>query len=320
MESALRHWLEESGFAPVAAASLPGDLSQRLYTRVALASGGSLLVASYPSALRAAQERFLAAHRLLVAAGVAVPDILASSATLGLMALEDLGERTVHELAKGGGGVGGYVADAIVQGSRIAALDRAGVAAIGCPPLDAALLRRELDLTFAHLFEPRAIREHGGAAARFQGALYELCEELGGGGLVPCHRDFMVRNLMPRGAAAVVVLDFQDLRLGPAAYDVASLLNDSWFAAREDEDRLVAGALPRGIGVDAYRRAVVQRCLKAAGTFARFAASGNPRHLSLIAPTLARAAPHLAILPETAAAFADLELWWNSRLAAETFC
>ena len=105
-----------------------------------------------------------------------------------------------------------------------------------------------------------------------------------------------------------------------AAYDLASLLNDSWFATREDEERLVTGALPRGIDVDAYRRAVVQRCLKAAGTFARFAANGNPRHLPLIAPTLARAATHLATLPETAEAFAGLGMWWRSRLAAESFC
>jgi hypothetical protein len=52
-----------------------------------------------------------------------------------------------------------------------------------------------------------------------------------------------------------------------------------------------------------YSRAVVQRTLKAGGTFARFAAQGNPRHLPLIAPTLRRAARHLARLPETAEVF-----------------
>ena len=320
MESALWHWLEESGFAPVAIAPLPGDLSQRQYSRAMLASGDSLLVASYPPPLRPVQERFLAAHRLLVAAGVAVPAVLASSASLGLMALEDLGDSTLHDLAKQGSEIGRYVANALVQRSRIAALDHAEVEAIGCPPLDAALLRRELDLTFEHLFEPRGIREQADAAPRFRAALHDLCDELGGGALVPCHRDFMVRNLMPRGAAAVFVLDFQDLRPGPPAYDLASLLNDSWFVPAAQEKEIVATALPREVGVDAYRRAVVQRCLKAAGTFARFAENGNPRHLPLIAPTLERALPHLAALPETARAFSRLAPWWRSRLAPESFC
>jgi hypothetical protein len=47
-----------------------------------------------------------------------------------------------------------------------------------------------------------------------------------------------------------------------------------------------------------YRRCVVQRTLKAAGTFAAFSRHGFDRHIALIAPTLSRAADQFEKLPE----------------------
>jgi aminoglycoside/choline kinase family phosphotransferase len=110
----------------------------------------------------------------------------------------------------------------------------------------------------------------------------------------------MARNLVPAGAGGVAVLDFQDLRLGPPAYDLASLLNDSFFAPPELERRALAGAAGRGVDALGYRRAVVQRCLKAVGTFVAFAARGKRRHLPLVPPTLERALRAAAGVPETA--------------------
>ncbi len=89
------------------------------------------------------------------------------------------------------------------------------------------------------------------------------------------------------------MIDFQDLRLGPPAYDLASLLNDSFFPEPALEDVIVPSAGRAATACEQYARAVVQRTLKAAGTFARFAAQGNPRHVPLIVPTLARAVRHL---------------------------
>src|SRR5690606_29443923 len=46
---------------------------------------------------------------------------------------------------------------------------------------------------------------------------------------VPTHRDFMPRNLMPVPDGPAV-LDFQDLVLGPIAYDPASLFKDAFIS------------------------------------------------------------------------------------------
>jgi aminoglycoside/choline kinase family phosphotransferase len=128
--------------------------------------------------------------------------------------------------------------------------------------------------------------------------------------LVPCHRDFMARNLIPVGASpALAVIDHQDLRLGPASYDLASLLNDSLFAPVEVEDRLVAAALPQEQRLQ-YHRAAAQRTLKAVGTFLAFAKRGEDRHLPLIAPSLASARRHLLELPECENAQHEVRSLW----------
>nr|HPK65586.1 phosphotransferase [Thermoanaerobaculia bacterium] len=73
-----------------------------------------------------------------------------------------------------------------------------------------------------------------------------------------CHRDYMVRNLLPVGdgeVAAVGVIDHQDLRLGPPWYDLASLCNDSLFPPPELVEVWLddAGWRPAG-GPDDYHR------------------------------------------------------------------
>lgn len=320
IESDLGAWLDELGIGARTCSPLAGDLSQRRYFRIFLAGGASLLAAHYPESLRATMARFVAARSLLAAAGVRVPEIRESSSERGWMLLEDLGAATLFE-------AGDrteeerfvwFVAAAQSAG-RIAGLDANEVARLGNPPLDAALLRRELEPTFEFLLDPAGLTGLPGERLELSAALDELCARLGGDPLVPCHRDFMSRNLIPL-AEGVAVIDFQDLRLGPPAYDLASLLNDSYFPDRAREAAILAERWRSGPGREAYSRAVVQRTLKAAGTFARFAARGNPRHVPLIAPTLARAVPHLELLPETAAVFPALRGWWTARLASGSFC
>jgi len=140
--------------------------------------------------------------------------------------------------------------------------------------------------------------------------LDDLCARLGAGPLVPCHRDFMSRNLMPvDDQGGVAVLDHQDLRLGPAAYDLASLLNDTLFPPPDVEEDLL-GTTDR---VD-YHRAAAQRTLKAVGTFTAFALRGSDRHQPLVRPTLARCLNHLSRIPEGEAFAGDLSCLWRQIL------
>ncbi len=305
---------------------LSGDLSQRLYFRIQLADGGSLLAAHYPESLRGAMARFSAARSLLAGAGVRVPEIRHSSSEQGWMLVEDLGPATLFEVGKQEPLElrppreleARYLA-AVESARRIAALDVDAVEELASPPLDSSALLRELEPTFEFLLDARGLSSLARERRSLHVALGSLCDHLARDPLVPCHRDFMSRNLIPV-PEGVAVIDFQDLRLGPPAYDLASLLNDSFFPDRALEEALLPAEWRTGPARDQYSRAVVQRTLKAAGTFARFAAQGKPQHVPLIGPTLTRAARHLATLPETAAVFRPLREWWRSQLAAEPFC
>jgi aminoglycoside/choline kinase family phosphotransferase len=179
------------------------------------------------------------------------------------------------------------------------------------PLLGFELLRRELAQTWDLYLEPQGLVAGPGLAAGLRAVLDEVCANLAAEPPVPCHRDFMVRNLMPLpGISEVAVLDHQDLRLGPPAYDLASLLNDTLFPPAAVEDALLAAALPGAGERVCYHRAAAQRTLKAVGTYASFARRGADRHVPLIGPTLARCVEHLARLPEAAALAGELERAW----------
>ena len=75
------------------------------------------------------------------------------------------------------------------------------------------------------------------------------------------------------------------------------------------EERATFGELSRS-----YRLAAAQRCLKAVGTYAAFAARGAPRHVPLIVPTLKRALVHLEDLAETAELARRLGTAWHEVL------
>ncbi|HEX5759435.1 MAG TPA: phosphotransferase [Thermoanaerobaculia bacterium] len=298
-DPALAAWIATLGDRLLAVAPLAGDVSPRRYARLELAGGGTAILASYPEEVRAALPRFAATTELLAAGGVRVPRVVALAAEPGWMLLEDLGTATLadwrrrprRELAR-------WFAEGRAVAGRIAALPAAAIEALN-PPLDRELLERELEQTWRLHLEPEGLVGDAGLARELERALATLCASLAAEAAVPCHRDFMARNLMPLPAEpSLAVLDHQDLRLGPPAYDLASLLNDTLFPSPELEEELVARALPGEGGRVSYHRAAAQRTLKAVGTYVSFARRGAPRHLPLVAPTLARALGHLARTPE----------------------
>jgi hypothetical protein len=78
------------------------------------------------------------------------------------------------------------------------------------------------------------------------------------------------------------------------------------------ERELRSDAIMDGEDLLLYRRCVVQRALKASHTFVRFARLGDPRHVRLVRPTLARAAYQLARIPEGRDVGQDLADRWGA--------
>jgi N-acetylmuramate 1-kinase len=317
---AIAGWLQDLGLEPRIIDNLTGDVSLRRYFRAHLGDGGTAVVAYYPVKLRPVCRRYQTTTALLGSIGVPVPAIRRTDCRRGLMLLEDTGDRTLYDAPLGDWhALAPVYRRAVDYVRRIQTLPRERIATLN-PWLDAALLRWELKKSWELALVPRGLVGPPDVERAFAAALETLCHQLGDPTrLVPCHRDFMPRNLMLRSvdgeeAHELLVLDHQDLRLGPPAYDLASLLNDSLFPPAALEDELVAALQPGEQGGLDYRRAVVQRAIKAVGNYADFARRGFDRHLKLVAPTLARAWRWFGDVPELRAVRTALRPAWEAQL------
>jgi hypothetical protein len=122
------------------------------------------------------------------------------------------------------------------------------------------------------------------------------------------HRDYHSRNLMIKNDA-VYVIDYQDSRLGPYTYDVASLVIDPYIELdRTLKDRIITGYYEgiKGYAKETYidfkkhyHLCFLQRGIKILGTFAyQKVIRDNDRYLEYIHPSEAKVKDVLKSFPE----------------------
>jgi N-acetylmuramate 1-kinase len=123
-----------------------------------------------------------------------------------------------------------------------------------------------------------------------------IIEELASEERVLCHRDYHSRNLMLHDER-LYIIDFQDARMGPDTYDLASLLRDSYVDLPDPTiNELIAYFLALKGTTDPMQETVfrerldlmaLQRNLKALGTFGyQTTARRNPVYIQYIPRTL----------------------------------
>lgn len=292
---------------------LAGDASDRRYIRLLMNDGASLVLALHATAVEFESSPFMAVSRLLQAVPLPVPAVLHHSDGLGIIGLEDLGDVTLQTHVQTGSAASrrSYYRQAV---AFIAQLQHRGaeLATEGTPPYSVAFdrekLRWELEIFVQH-FIVAYRRESPSHAVRE--ALREewrgIVDELADDPRVVCHRDYHSRNLMlTRGSLCII--DFQDARMGPNTYDLASLLRDSYVALPPEEiEELIGefvGSLSCGtdVGPEAhadFRRRLdlmsLQRNLKALGTFGyQTTARGTSVYVQYIPRTLGYVRANLA--------------------------
>jgi N-acetylmuramate 1-kinase len=268
----------KSGHDPVAVETLAGDVGRRRYFRLRLEDGHTVIGVVYPREEADAQRRWTAARELLQSF-VRVPAVFADDGH-GHQLVEDFG---AEDLAAR------FAVNPAERGTWLARAANAAAAIAGMrdpkinPAFDAALFRRELAQAREAVFElhlgaaltPAETQAHD----RWADA---LVAEVLGHPVVLCHRDFHANNLFPAGRE-VGIIDFQDLRLGPDSYDLASLLWErttlDWMTEAAAGETVSVFAAARGIDARALQarlsRVLLQRAWKVCGTFARAIARGK---------------------------------------------
>jgi hypothetical protein len=274
------------------------------------ATGSSIILALHPGPFEFATLPFVEIADLLRRMPLPVPAVRGHSDSLGILALEDLGDVTLQAYL-GGTGIGGHAALYREAVRFITMLQRRGaeLASESCTPyrlaFDVEKLTWELDFFVQHFVEGyRRAALSPAERAALSGEWRAIAEELAAEPRVLCHRDYHSRNLMVHGGS-LFVIDFQDARMGPDTYDLASLLRDSYVDIGEAEvDELIGHFLSLSGGVHAgeFRRRfdlmAVQRNLKALGTFGNQAAArGNPAYVQYMPRTIRYARANLIRYP-----------------------
>jgi len=294
-------YLDLSGLVTGSARVVPltGDASDRRYFRIIPSDAASIVLAVHTGPIEFARLPFANVAELLRLIPLPSPAILGHSDELGVIAMQDLGDVTLQAHL----GASSPTEHAALYRQAVALVEllhRRG-AELESPrfipygvAFDVEKLTWELEFFVRHFLEA-----YRGAAlsAAARSALSEewsiIVQELAGEPRVLCHRDYHSRNLMLH-EGSLYVIDFQDARMGPDTYDLASLLRDSYIdLSHRDVDDLIAYflALKGRPDDDEFRRRfdlmALQRNLKALGTFGyQTTTRRNPVYIQYVPRTL----------------------------------
>lgn len=294
---------------------LAGDASLRCYYRVW--NGGQSFVLMLTEPFDAAKFDFLLVRAHLEKCGVSVPGLVACDGAKGAILLEDLGDRTMlHELVE----LKNLDEEEELFGQALQMLaqfhSRTRVKAGEQPvpgyglAFDEEKLMWEVDFTLEHLFGSYLKREIPDKEFKtIRDAFVDICRRLAAEPRVFTHRDYHSRNIMipPRGG--MVCIDFQDARMGLRAYDLASILRDSYYQLSESvvyrlvDKYLAAAGNDEPINREHFLRMFdlmsIQRNFKAIGSFTSFFGKrGDAMYIRFVGNTFENIRRNLGKFPE----------------------
>ncbi|SDY27500.1 hypothetical protein SAMN05444004_10119 [Jannaschia faecimaris] len=279
-------FLADAGWGAAMRHPLAGDASLRRYQRLHLNAACAILMDAPPQTGEDTRP-FIAIADWLSARGFSAPGIIARDPENGLLLLEDLGDDLLAVRART------YPQEEAVlysEASRVLAELHQHTP----PPLPSYPDQMAaLTTTVFDWYAPA----HRDRKPALQAAMQRAIDTTLTGPQVLMHRDYHAENLLwlpaREGIARIGLLDFQDAMLGPAEYDLASLIHDPRRAVTPEAAEAATQTYLTATGVNAEdaraRIAVcsVQRSLRIIGrVFTRLCLhSGRTSYLRFIPPT-----------------------------------
>ncbi len=254
--------------------------SQREFWR--LVCGKKCAVAIFFSPERPDNTRYAATTRILTDAKVAVPACLAYNATQHEIVLQDLGDDSLESRLNAKPILDEHLPeptplDLAPIGTLLAKFHQVTPGRTRLePPMDADLLRWEHSLYADHCspFTPAQ-----------QTQLDQIVQTLNAQPQVLIHRDCQSSNIIYYKDAPYFI-DYQGMRKGPAAYDLASLVYDPYVDYTGAQRETLIAAYCAATGDETIRAilpaAGIQRLIQAIGAFHRLVSVGQTRFAQYI--------------------------------------
>lgn len=273
----------------VTANLLPARGSARRYIRLMTASDAVMLMRY--SLEREENRLFAPLARALSKAGWSVPRILAGSPPACWLLMEDVGDDSIQQRAENGTirwqPTYERIVDDVLQlhGPVTRKLSRMRIPSM--PAFGPAVYEYEHDLFLQHYVQARH-KVSGSSLRKIRAQLQSVTDQLKGVKPVWLHRDLQSSNIHWVKDRPVFI-DFQGLRRGPAAYDLASLLCDPYVEIPQQVvDRCVqryeqSAAAPT-FSMESYRAACVQRLCQALGAYGRLSQLPGCAHMAQYVP------------------------------------
>ena len=304
--AALQSWLGD-GWSAV---RLTGDASVRVYYRITAGDGKSHMLTWYPAEVRHDLTRVLSAYRA-ASKHAYLPKLIEHSDAAMLQ--QDVGDKTLFDLLHRDrkDGVRWYK-KAI---TLLVYFQKAGAVDIN-PPFTGDFFLNELEMS-REFYVEKLMGANPEVSLALKPLLRKLADNISRHPYVLCHRDYHGQNIHIFNDK-LYLIDYQDLRMGPDTYDLASLLRDRGVArilGEETELEMIdyyadwrvhgfpaRSELPQGERRSMRRRyfeTLLQRSIKILGTFSKQPLTrGRMWYLDFIPPTLESVRRCIDELPE----------------------
>ena len=251
-------------------------LSSRGSDRCFFSVGLDAIAIIYDDASRRENSRYASHAAFLSRHGINVPAVLADIPQRKTLVLENAGSErkmTLEEYAK------------VIE--CLAAFNSVNAKGVDLEmPFNDELWQWERDLFAKHCLSHRFNMELSGDVLA---ELKNVSAKLSAEPLELVHRDFQSTNILWK-MGKISFIDFQGMRLGPAVYDLASLLYDPYAKLSARERTLLAqyyGKIRNMASIcEILPYAAVQRLIQALGAFCRLTQAGKTDFEKFIMPAL----------------------------------
>ncbi len=285
----IKQWIEtDLGLSDYSIEPASADASFRRYFRLTAGDDSWVIMDAPPE--KEDCEPFIKVARLIEACGAHAPHIYDYDSAQGFMRLADLGSTAYLDK------LDDVNADQL-YGDAITAIVKMQTIDADLPPYDKTLLQFEMSL-----FKDWYLEKHLGIElnetqhSTWQNTVERLTDNALQQPAVFVHRDYHSRNLMIIDDNNPGIIDFQDAVIGPASYDLVSLIKDCYISWPRDRQlhwiNQYHAQTPLAIQREEFIKQLdlmgMQRHLKATGIFARLNhRDGKPGYLNDIPRTLA---------------------------------